>query len=63
MAIVQHSVSLDDADATRDELAALRDVMRSDAPFPDEPPVLDADGDPWDDDRWQDAILCDAARR
>jgi hypothetical protein len=43
VAILPHSVSLDDAEASRDELEALRDVMRGDSPFPDEPPSLDDD--------------------
>jgi hypothetical protein len=41
MTSVPHSVSLRDADATSDELEALRGVMRSDEPDWDEPPTLE----------------------
>lgn len=50
MPTIPYSVSLDDIDASRDELEALRDVMRRDAPFPDEPPTLDDFAPPSDED-------------
>lgn len=54
------SVSLRDSDASRDELEALRDVMRRDAPFPDEPPTLEEAYEPSEeDDRWWAAQCCD----